>query len=269
MCPKLTYGCLVSGHSLTQTNINFLNRVQRLMGASHSLYSTPLAALEGILGILPIYLHISALAEAAGFHTQPLLWDRWDGVGDKKVKGHRRSIGDLLNQHCPAQFPTDLGSMKNNWVQNECIQHPRMQIYTDASKTGTDTSFYGESGDVIIGEGGSSLRDTSVFKAEVVALQAALLWLISNPHKLKGMKVKLWTNSQSALQSIFSLKPTSKLVGVSIELLMLAKLIWKNCTDLLVDTQVSQEMKWWMKWRKKTPWQANFCNLPSWDREGN
>ncbi len=57
------------------------------MRASHSLRSTPLAALEMILGILPIRLHISATAEAARFRTQPLLWDRWDGVGDKNENG--------------------------------------------------------------------------------------------------------------------------------------------------------------------------------------
>ena len=69
--PKLTYGCLVWSHSLNQINNNLLNRVQRLglMGASHSLRSSPLAALETILGILPICLHISALAEAARFCT--------------------------------------------------------------------------------------------------------------------------------------------------------------------------------------------------------
>ncbi len=80
-------------------------------------------------------------------------------------------------------------------------------------------------GDVVIGEGGGAIGDTSVFQAEVVAIQAALLWLISTPHKLKGTKVKLWTDSQSALQSIFSLKPTSKLVEDTIKLLVLAKLI--------------------------------------------
>ncbi len=77
----------------------------------------------------------------------------------------------------------------------------------------------------MIGEGGGALGDTSVFQAEVVTIQAALLWLISNTHKLKGTKVKLWTDSQSALQSIFSLKPTSKLVEATIKLLVLAKLI--------------------------------------------
>ncbi len=64
--------------------------------------------LEVILGILQIHLDISALAEVARFRTRPLLWDRWDGVGGKKVKGHRRLLDNLLNQHCPMQFPIDL-----------------------------------------------------------------------------------------------------------------------------------------------------------------
>ncbi len=141
--PKLTYGCLVWSHSLNQTNKNLLNRVQRLglVGASHSLRSTPLAALEAILGILLIRLHISAPAEAARFRTRPLLWDRWDVVGDKRENGHRRSLDDCLNQHCPIQFPTDVGSRYNNWVQNDCVQHPRVQLFTDASKRGNDTGY--------------------------------------------------------------------------------------------------------------------------------
>ena len=227
--PKLTYGCLVWSHSLNQTNNNLLNRVQRLglMGASHSLRSTPLAALETIMGILPIRLHISALAEAAQFCTRPLLWDRWDGVWDKRENGHRRSLDDCLNQHCPTQFPTDVGGRNNNWVQHDRIQHPRVQIFTDASKKGKNTgcAFLASRGDVAIMEGGGALGDVSVFQAEVVAIQASLLWLISNPHKLKGTKVKLWTDLQSALQSIFSLKPTSRLVEETIELLVSAKLI--------------------------------------------
>ncbi len=81
---------------------------------------------------------------------------------------------------------------------------------------------------VVISKGGGALGDTLVFQAEVVAIQAALLWLILNPHKLKGTKVKQWTDSYSALhivQSIFSLKPTSKLVEETIKLLVSAKLI--------------------------------------------
>ncbi len=83
-----------------------------------------------------------------------------------------------------------------------------------ALKKGNDTgyAFLASRGDVVICEGGGAFGNTSVFQAEVVAIQAALLWLISNPHKLKGTKVMQWSDSQSALQSIFSLKSTSKLV---------------------------------------------------------
>ncbi len=184
------------------------------MGASHSLWSAPLAALGTILGILPIHLHKGALAEAAGFRTRLLLWDRWDGMRNKRENGHRRSLDDCLNQHCPIQFLTDVGSRKNNWVQNVCIQHPRVQIFTDASKRDNNTSyaFLASRGEFVIGEGDGAFGNTSVFQAEIVAIQAAQLWLISNPHKLKGTELKLWTDSQSVLQSIFSLKPTSKLV---------------------------------------------------------
>ncbi len=82
----------------------------------------------------------------------------------------------------------------------------------------------GESGDVVIGQGCGALEDSYVLQAEVVAIQAALLWLISNPCNLKDTNVKLLTDSQSTLQSIFSLKPTSKLVEETIKLLVLAKL---------------------------------------------
>ncbi len=64
----------------------------------------------------------------------------------------------------------------------------------------------------MIVEGGGALEDSSVLQAEVVAIQAALLWLIWNPHNIKDTNKKLWTDLQSTQQSIFSLKPTSKLV---------------------------------------------------------
>ena len=52
-----------------------------------------------------------------------------------------RSVDDRLNQHFPIQFPTDVGRKNNNWVQNDCIQHPQVQVFMDASKRGNDTGF--------------------------------------------------------------------------------------------------------------------------------
>ncbi len=63
------------------------------------------------------------------------------GLGDKRENGHRRLLDDCLNQHCSIQFPTDVGSRAINWVRNNCVQHPRVQIFTDASKRGIDTGY--------------------------------------------------------------------------------------------------------------------------------
>ena len=95
-------------------------------------------------------------------------------MGDKKENGHSKSLDDCLNQHCSIQFPTDVGSRNNNWVQNDCVQHPRVQIFTDASKRGKDTgyAFLASQGDVVIGEGGGALGDVSVYQAEVVGRAA-------------------------------------------------------------------------------------------------
>ncbi len=61
-------------------------------------------------------------------------------------------------------------------MQNDCIQHPRVQIFTDASKRGNDTghAFLASRGQVVIGEGGGALGDVSVFQAEVVAIQSVM-----------------------------------------------------------------------------------------------
>ncbi len=91
-------------------------------------------------------------------------------LSEDQVKGYRRALNYLLNKHCWVQLPTNLGSEANNWVQNECGQHPWMQIYTDALKNGTDTgyAFMTRWLDVVDchHEGGDALEDTSVFQVE-------------------------------------------------------------------------------------------------------
>ncbi len=63
------------------------------------------------------------------------------GTRGRREKGHRRLLDDRLNQHCPTQFATDVGSRANNYVQNDCMQHPWVQIFMAASKKGDDTGY--------------------------------------------------------------------------------------------------------------------------------
>ena len=62
-------------------------------------------------------------------------------MGDKRENGHRRLLDFCLNQNCPIQFPTDVGTRAHNWVQNDCVQQPPVQIFMDASKKGNDTGY--------------------------------------------------------------------------------------------------------------------------------
>ncbi len=203
----------------------------------------------GFLGILP--------------PPRTLLWDSCDG-------GHRRSLDDWMNQHCPIQLPTDVGSRTNNWVQNDCVQHPRVQIFTDALKksNGTGYAFMAIWADVVIGEGGGALGNVSVFQAEVVAIQAVLLWLILNPLKLKGTKVKLWSDSQSALQSI-SLKPSSKLVEDT-KVISVGEAHVPNRVGLC-----SWTLRCYREWGSGSDGERKHCCCPTFvpcphaDREGN
>ena len=81
--------------------------------------------------------------------------------------------------------------------------------------------------------------------------------------------MKLWTDSQSVQQSIFSLQPTSKLVEETIELLVSAKLIcqielaWVRGHSGVTGNEVVVGMA-----KKKTLLLSNFRPLPSRGRRG-
>ena len=84
-------------HGLDKTLGNKLKQMQRkiLIGISGALISTPTAAMEVILGLIPLDLHIVELAARSRIRTKPLVKDRWDGIdGSQKVPGkivaHRR-----------------------------------------------------------------------------------------------------------------------------------------------------------------------------------
>ncbi len=125
-------------------------------------------------------------------------------------------------------FPRDEGSGQNNWLQNDEIPKPRVNIFTDASNKGEHIgyAFVAGRGNVAVGEGGvwcsqrrhclsgRSRRHTG--RTVMAALQ---------PKELNGTTVKIWTDPQSTLQAAFSLRPASKLLEETIQLLCSAKSI--------------------------------------------
>ncbi len=86
-------------------------------------------------------------------------------------------------------------------------------------------TFMASWGDVVIGEGGGALGDTSVFQADVVAKQAALLWLISHSHKTKRDEGET-VNGLTILPAVHLLPKTHQPAGGrNNKLLISAKLI--------------------------------------------
>ncbi len=71
------------------------------------------------------------------------------------------------------------------------------------------------SGDTVIAEEWGPIGNAEVFQAEVLAISAALVWVLSNPHKLKPLNVAVFSDSQAALGAqgaLGALTATSSLV---------------------------------------------------------
>ena len=223
--PKLCYGCLVWGHNMTSLVKNELIRLQRKITAmiTRCLRSTPNKTLDNILGLVPLELFIEGESMKARVRTRYHNDNKWDGINLKgKAVGHRRCLDDELERIIPEDYPTDKIIKVNNWYCNPVIENADTIIFTDGSKNEKANAGYGwaaTEGDILIKENNGGLGKATVFQAELVAIQSALLWLISNPPRLKGKKCLIKSDSQSAIAAIISREIKSKLVSDIVKLL--------------------------------------------------
>ena len=92
--PAITYASYVWGTSLTKTQKDKLNKIQRLglMQLGNFRYSTPTTGLEIILGQMPLDLHILEIAMRTHVRLDRLNIRDWNGKG----AGQRGRIGHIL-----------------------------------------------------------------------------------------------------------------------------------------------------------------------------
>ena len=223
--PKLTYGALVWGHALTEGARAQLNKLQRLalLLIARPLASTATAALEVVLGFPPLHRFVEEMAMRARLRTRNQLPDTWDGCGDRGirrvVRGHQRWWDDAL-ENCDLHrgIPLDTQTAENSWLEQYSPseeEKPDVRIFTDGSRI-DDRSGYGWAAtraDHVVEESFGYLGEAEVFQSEVTAISSALLWLISNPHKLKPDLVQILTDSQAAIGAIYGNITTSPLVA--------------------------------------------------------
>ena len=218
--PVLCYGALVWWHTtkLLCRKVR-LSNVQRqaCMGISGAIKSTPQAALEVILNIIPLELHLKGLACNSASRLIALGYFK---MGSKK--GHRGITDNMpsqeslkssdyslkevvLSQHIDVHVPT-----RELWDQNQVIRRGELEIYTDGSKTevGTGAGVFCEELHVQISE--KMDNSCTVFQAEVLALKLAADHLISK--NINGRDISFYVDSQAAITALNNYTVSSKLV---------------------------------------------------------
>ena len=137
----------------------------------------------------------------------------WTGFGSQvRTKGHLKLCWDELNKIPEVDFPQDDIKPVRNWITNSKVSLPDVVIYTDGSRMDdiAGCAFAACKDDIVVAEEIVPLGDVTVFKAELIAIQHALLWLRNNNKKCKSCWIK--SDSQSGISAIFAHYVTSKLV---------------------------------------------------------
>ena len=227
--PKVTYGSLVWAHSLNKTLVNKLKQMQRkiLIAISGALRSTPTEAMEVIAGLIPLDLHIMELAARSRVRTKPLVKDRWDGIdgnqkGPGKVVGHRRYWDKFTEGIGRLEGPPQ---RENSWLEWEFLEEEAgLTIYSDGAgnSQGAGYGFVAFEGNRLCHSEKGSLGRVCPYEAELYAVRAALSWLVSNPHRLKG-NVVLYTDSKSVELVLKSARIKSTAVQRVLDLIIKVK----------------------------------------------
>ncbi len=186
-----------------------------------------MAGMEVVARLEPLELYLKKEATKA---RQRNAWvpSRWDGIShlkDGTKRGHQRHWDDILGLVNPENLPVEKRIDTLNWVNLTTVEDPTVVMYTDASsKDGKSAcAWMACRNDYVIAEGFTPLGDVTVFQAEVAAIQGALQWLISNPHKLKEDSCQILSDSQCAVRAISSTRVMSAWINETIQLLAQAR----------------------------------------------
>ena len=136
----------------------------------------------------------------------------WGGVGDvaKKAKkfGHQALCDEILSSIPESGWPSNEGTNLKNWTRNGQDKSNKLNIFTDGSRIEerSGCGWVATKGDAAIAEGVEYLGDTSVFNAELIAIQGSLIWV--EEHKDGIVKkydgVCIYSDSKAGIQSLFA-----------------------------------------------------------------
>ena len=233
--PKLTYACLTWGHEVvtkqTKTKLRALDRLA-IRSMATIARTTPQAALELLVDMLPLELHIQQIGLNSRERLKGKLKPAWMPNTSKltHVKPHLKywedlatemEVGGTTSDWCDEiiwdkRYTVNLDSFDGKSKHNK---HSEFTVYTDGSKMGNLTG----SGFVIYHHKNlltyESLKlndNATVFQAEIIAIKKAAEYLLKH-HTAKY--VKIFSDSQAALQAVNNTRVAARSVLEAMEAL--------------------------------------------------
>ncbi len=208
--PKVTYGAVVWGTSLTVGLKRRLTGLQRLalVAMTQPLRSAPTAGLEAMMGWIPLDLHVQETGLNTFSRLHKCYSPIWDHIGaGARMRGHLGLWNRELSKQFPAGYPREVGITRWVWAPNNICQvgeasQNTLNVYTDAAKTGEDVG-YGWcvcDGDHILAEDSIPCKEINVYQAEVLGIKEALSWIKEST--LVNRVFKIWTDSRGAVASL-------------------------------------------------------------------
>ena len=219
--PSLSYACHVWFKPENPVYITKeLNKVQRLALTSITscFRSTPTVAMERIVNLLPLDLHLCYKACSTVNRIYTTIDKRgWDGIGSRNQRGH------LLKwqKYCPEVSPHSPGHRYNlntldvDTARGDNYESEALNIYTDGSK---NNEYVGAAW-VVIYEDTVILSDmarlpaySTVFESEIYALTAAVELIAHNTEILPNVnRVVFHVDNQSVLHLLLKTRISTRL----------------------------------------------------------
>ena len=218
--PRVTYASIVWWPKIMQkTCQDKLNKLQRLacLSVTSAMKTTPTAAMEAMLYLLPLHLHVKKEAGLGALRLQ-----RSNNLLEGDLTGHSRivkdfsisplvtTVTDYMEVRPIMDIPYEMVETNRQMWQHGGPALPEGIIcfYTDGSKMGTATG---------CGVFGPRIRETipmgmwpTVFQAEVYAIYTCARICLKRNYR--HAKIGIFSDSQAALLAITSTKCESKLV---------------------------------------------------------
>lgn len=216
--PILTYGVLVWWPALDKNYVvKKLSRIQRAatICISGALRTTPTAALEVMLYLIPIDLYGKQIAAKAALRLRELSMLNVNNGGHSKILSSFADIPETTDYcnptevHLHKSFSVVIPT-REDWDNGTWDYSDKIGIFTDGSKLNEQVG-----GGVYSKEFDTKLSfrlpdHCSVFQAEVVAIKKGLSLILNRP--LSGRDVYIFSDSQAALKSLESTRHSSKTI---------------------------------------------------------